>query len=112
KKIAYGELVAGRKFDVALNRDAKRKAAKGWTVLGTSVPRVDMAAMATGQLVYVHNVRMPGMVHGRVVRPPEVGATLVSVDEASVKDVPGFIQVVVRKNFLGVVAEIGRASGR
>jgi nicotinate dehydrogenase subunit B len=48
---------------------------------------------------------MPGMVHGRVVRPPEVGATLVSVEEQSVADVPGLIKVVVRKNFAGVVAE-------
>jgi nicotinate dehydrogenase subunit B len=105
KKATYGDLVGGRKFTVALSPSAKRKPSKDWTVLGTSVPRVDMAAMATGQLVYVHNVRMPGMLHGRVVRPPEVGATLVGVDEASVKDVPGLVKVVVRKNFVGVVAE-------
>ncbi len=105
KKVSYGELVGGKKFSLALNVNAKRKPASEWTVLGSSVPRVDMPAMATGQLVYVHNIRMPGMVHGRVVRPPEVGATLVSVDEQSVADVPGLIKVVVRKNFVGVVAE-------
>ena len=44
------------------------------------------------------------MLHGRVVRPPEVGSTLVSVDESSVRDVPGLVKVVVRKNFVGVVA--------
>jgi CO/xanthine dehydrogenase Mo-binding subunit len=105
KKLAFGELVGGKKFNIALNPKASRKPAREWKVLGTSVPRVDMAAMATGQLVYVQNIRMLGMLHGRVVRPPEVGATLVTVDEQSVADVPGLVKVVVRKNFVGVVAE-------
>ena len=59
----------------------------------------------TGQFEYVHNVRVPGMLHGRVVRPPAVGATLVSVDESSVTGMPGVVKVVVKKNFVGVVAE-------
>ena len=61
--------------------------------------------MVTGQFEYVHNVRVPGMLHGRVVRPPAVGATLVSVDESSVSGMPGVVKVVVKKNFVGVVAE-------
>ena len=105
KKIAYRDLLGGRKFNIGLDPNAKRKPAREWTVLGTSAPRVDMPAMATGQLEFVHNVRVPGMLHGRVVRPPEVGATLVGVDEASVRDIPGFVKVVVKKNFVGVVAE-------
>jgi nicotinate dehydrogenase subunit B len=105
RKVAYADLVGGKKFSIALDPNAKRKATTEWKVLGTSVPRVDMAAMATGQLEYVHNVRVPGMLHGRVVRPPEVGATLVSADERSVADMPGVVKVVVRKNFVGVVAE-------
>ena len=51
--------------------------------------RVDIPAMVTGQFEFVHNVRVPGMLHGRVVRPPVVGATLVGVDESSVRGVPG-----------------------
>jgi CO/xanthine dehydrogenase Mo-binding subunit len=105
KKIAYGDLIGGKRFNAALNAKAARKPARDWTVLGTSVPRVDMPAMVAGQLEFVHNVRVPGMVHGRVVRPPEVGATLVSVDESSVRDIAGLIKVVVRNNFVGVVAE-------
>ena len=105
KTVSYGDLVGGKKFTIAVNPKASRKPAREWTVLGTSVPRVDMPAMATGQLVFVQNIRMPGMVHGRVVRPPEVGATLASVDERSVADMPGVIKVVVKKNFVGVVAE-------
>ena len=73
--------------------------------MGRSVPRVDLPALATAQLEFVYNVRVPGMVHGRVVRPPEVGATVVSVDEGSVSGLPGVLEVVVRGNFVGVVAE-------
>ena len=105
KRVSYGELVGGKKFNLQLSRTAKRKAADQWTVLGTSVPRLDLPAVATAQLEYVHNVRVPGMLHGRVVRPPAVGAQLVGVDESSVRDVPGFVKVVVKANFVGVVAE-------
>ena len=59
----------------------------------------------TGTFEFVHNVHVPGMVHGRVVRPPEIGATVANVDEKSVQHVPGLIKVVVRNNFVGVVAE-------
>jgi nicotinate dehydrogenase subunit B len=105
KKVTYGELVGGKKLSLALNPNAKRKDPRSWTVLGTSVPRVDLPALVTAQFEFVHNVRVPGMVHGAVVRPPEVGATLVSVDEHTVSGLPGFIKVVVKKNFVGVVFE-------
>src|SRR5215211_5651425 len=62
-------------------------------------------AMATGEFEFVHNVRVPGMLHGAVVRPPTVGATLVSIDERSVSDMPGVVRVVAKNNFVGVVAE-------
>ena len=68
-----------------------------WTVLGTPVPRLDLPAMATGRFEFVHNVRVDGMLHGAVVRPPRVNATLLGVDEASVRDLPGFVRVVVRE---------------
>src|SRR4030095_8785986 len=85
--------------------NAKRKAHADWTVLGTPVPRVDLPNVLTANVEYAHNVRVPRMLHGRRVRPPSVGATLVSVDENSVKGMPGFVKIVVRKNFVGVVAE-------
>ena len=104
KRVTYGELVAGKKFLVEVDARAKRKAPGEWKVLGTSVPRLDMAAMATGQLEFVQNVRVPGMLHGAVVRPPEVGATLTNVDEGSVRGMAGVVKVVVKHNFVGVVA--------
>ena len=105
KRATYGELVAGKKLNVVVDAGAKRKPASEWSVLGKPVPRIDMAAMVTGQFEFVHNVRVPGMLHGAVVRPPAVGATLVGVDESSIRDLPGVVKVVVKKNFVGVVAE-------
>ena len=104
-RVTYGALVGGRPWSITLSTTAKRKPAREWTILGQSVRRLDMAALATGTFEFVHNVRVEGMVHGRVVRPPEVGATLVDVDEKSVADLPGFIKVIRRRNFLGVVCD-------
>ncbi len=105
RRVSYGELVAGKKFDIPLSTTARRKPVGEWTVLGKPVARVDLPALATGQFEFVHNVRVPGMLHGRVVRPPAVGAQVVRVDEGSVRAVPGVVKVVVRKSFVGVVAE-------
>jgi nicotinate dehydrogenase subunit B len=105
KKVSYGELIGGKHFEMTIKKDAKRKPPQNWTVLGRSVPRVDMPALATGRFEHVHNVRVPGMVHGRMVRPPSIGATVASVDESSVKDLPGNVRVVVKKNLVGVVAD-------
>ncbi|PYV11214.1 MAG: xanthine dehydrogenase family protein molybdopterin-binding subunit, partial [Acidobacteria bacterium] len=105
RKVGYGELVGARSFGIALNPNAKRKSPGEWTVLGKPLPRVEIPAIATGRFEYVHNVRVAGMLHGRVVRPPAVGASLVSVDESSVQGLPGLVKVVVKKDFVGVVAE-------
>jgi CO/xanthine dehydrogenase Mo-binding subunit len=104
KTTTYKDLLGGKKFAMAVSKDAKRKPPSEWKILGTPVKRVDFPEVMTGRLEYVHNVKLPGMLHGRVVRPPMVGAKVVSVDESSVKDVPG-VRVVVKKDFVGVVAE-------
>ena len=105
RRVSYGDLVGGRRFMLPLDRAATRKRPADWKVLGTSVPRLDIPAMVTAQLDYVHTVRVPGMLHGQVVRPPSVGATLARVDDTSVRGMPGLVRVVVRGNFVGVVAE-------
>lgn len=104
RRVSYGELVAGRKLNVNVDSTVSRKPPKSWTVLGTSVPRLDMPDMATGRFEFVHNVRVPGMLYGAVVRPPAVGATLVGVDESSIRSLPGIVKVVVKNNFVGVIA--------
>jgi nicotinate dehydrogenase subunit B len=69
------------------------------------VKRLDIPALATGRYEFVHNVRLPGMLHGGVVRPPAIGSNLIRIDESSVQGMPGLVKVIVRKNFVGVVAE-------
>ncbi|HWF38293.1 MAG TPA: molybdopterin cofactor-binding domain-containing protein [Candidatus Acidoferrales bacterium] len=105
KKVSYADLIGNKKFNLTLDKNAKRKPASEWTILGTPVKRPDMPAMVTARFEYVHNIRRPGMLHGQVVRPPTVGATVVNVNDASVAKMPGVVKVVVKKNFVGVVAE-------
>jgi CO/xanthine dehydrogenase Mo-binding subunit len=105
KRVTYGALVGGKKFDVPLSMSAKRKHPKEWTVLGTAVPRVDLPTLVSGEFEFVHNLRLPGMLHGQVVRPPAYGATVVSVDESSVAKLPGVVKVVTKGSFVGVVAQ-------
>jgi nicotinate dehydrogenase subunit B len=103
--VRYEELIGNKHFNLPLSATAKRRSAPDWTVLGKPIPSLDRTALMTGQFEFVHHVRIPGMLHGRVVRPPEMGATLLQVDDQSVRSVPGLVKVVVRKNFVGVVAE-------
>ena len=105
RSAGYGDLIGGRRFNLQLDQSAARKHPREWSVLGTPVPRVDMRDMVMGRFEFVHNVKVPGMLHGRVVRPPEVGATLGSVDESSIRELPGIVKVVVKGNFVGVVAQ-------
>lgn len=105
KRTSYGELIGGKTFHLALDSHARRRPSGEWRVLGTPVPRVEMPDLVTGRFEHVHNVRVPGMLHGRVVRPPAVGAKLLKVNEESVKDVAGLVKVVVKRDFVGVVAE-------
>jgi nicotinate dehydrogenase subunit B len=72
--------------------------------VGRSVPRVDIPAKVTGEFVFMQDFRVPGMVHARVVRPPAIGAQLVSIDESSVSGIHGLIKVVRQGNFLAVAA--------
>ncbi len=102
KKLTFAELLGGKRFDRKMTRQAKLKAIADYTVVGQPVPRVDLPAKIAGSFEYVHNVRLPGMLHGRVVRPPAIGAKLIRVDEASVKKLGA--RVVTRGNFVGVVA--------
>ena len=104
-RVSYGELIGGKHFELAVSAAAKRRSPSDWNVLGKPVPSMDRVALMTGTFEFVHNVHVPGMVHGRVVRPPETGSTVANVDENSVLHVPGLIKVVVRNNFVGVVAE-------
>jgi nicotinate dehydrogenase subunit B len=105
QRVSYGNLVYGKRFNLTLNANAVPKDPATWTVLGQSVPRVDIPAKATGVFEYVQKVRVPGMLHGKVVRPATVGAHVASVDQSSVAGMPGNVQVVQINDFVGVVAD-------
>ena len=104
-QVSYGTLVQGKRFNLTLDSKTAFKDPAQYTILGTSVPRIDLPAKATGQFQYVQHVRLPGMLHGKVVRPPFVGSTVVSVNESSLAGLPGKPQLVVKNNFVGVVAD-------
>lgn len=109
----YGDLVGNDTSLVALAEVADLKPTAENHIVGQSVPRVDLPTKAAGGLVYVHDMRVPGMLHGRVVRPPYagvdagdfVGRSLISVDEASIAHLPGIVAVVTIGDFVGIVAE-------
>lgn len=110
--LTFADLVAGEHVRLSIDADAALKPASDYTLVGSSRPRVDIPAKATGQWTYVHDVRVPGMLHGRVVRPPyagfdhgeHVGNSLISIDEGSVADIDGLVGVVAIGDFVGVVA--------
>ena len=103
KKISYAQLVGGKTFNLKVDEKATAKNPKDYKLVGKSIARVDIPDKITGKFTYMQDFRVPGMLHGRVVRPPAYGATLESVDESSVKGIPG-VRVVRDKNFLAVVA--------
>jgi CO/xanthine dehydrogenase Mo-binding subunit len=106
KKITYAELIGGKSFSIKLDpkQPVKEKDPKDYKLIGKPVPRLDIPDKLTGKFTYMQDFKMPGMLHGRVVRPPAIGAKLESVDEASIKDVPGIVKVVRDGDFLGIVA--------
>lgn len=113
RRIGYGELLRGQRFNLNIDGKAPLKPRSEYHLVGKPVRRVDIPAKLTGQLTYVHDMRLPGMLHGRVVRPPYTGADvsaplgsgLLAVDESSVAGLPGLVKVVVIGDFVGVVCE-------
>ncbi|MGH8112734.1 MAG: molybdopterin cofactor-binding domain-containing protein [Rhodanobacteraceae bacterium] len=116
KSVTYGKLVGGKRLDMTIGAsgktfgmkvapNAKLKDPSRYTVIGKSVQRKDIPGKVTGEFTYLQDVRVPGMLHGRVVRPYGIQSQLLKVDETGLKDIPGFVQIVRERNFLGVVAE-------
>ena len=106
-------LLRGQHIRLVLDPTTPLKPSAEWTVAGQSLPRVDIPAKVLGEAAFVHDVRVPGMLHGRVVRPPYAGAdhgefigrTLRAVDESSVSHLPGIVAIVREGDFVGIVAE-------
>ena len=116
KKTSYAELVGGKRFNVKITAtgtgggmkvapEVPAKDPKNYKIVGTSAQRVDLPPKFTGEFTYTADVRVPGMLHGRVVRPPTVNTKPASVDESSIKGIEGMVKVVQDGSFVGVVAK-------
>lgn len=105
REASYGELAAAIDLHVEAGPQSKLKAPSDFRIMGTPLQRVDIPAKVTGGVAYVQDLRLDGMVHARVVRPPSYGATLAKIDSAPVAAMPGVISVVRDGNFLAVVTE-------
>jgi nicotinate dehydrogenase subunit B len=109
RSIPYGQLTGDKPFSVPFTGSAPVKPPSEYKVVGTSVPRNEVPDKVSGKYVYLQHVRLPGMLHARVVRPRGqgaygAGAKIVSLDENSIAQIPG-VRVIRKRNFLGVVSE-------
>ncbi len=113
KQVTYAKLIGGKRFNVALtgrNVDAATgkapmKPVSDLKVVGQSLKRYDIPGKVDGSLKWAVDMKLPGMVHARNVRPPLAGATVQRIDESSVADVPGFLRVIHRGNYVAVICE-------
>ena len=105
RRFGYGDLVAGDLLHVQAEVKSNLKDPATYKVMGQPVPRVDIPAKVTGGAAYVQDMRLPGMVHARLVRPPSYGAQLTECDTSSIEKLPGVVKVVRNGNFLAVIAK-------
>jgi nicotinate dehydrogenase subunit B len=113
KRVTYGELIGGKRFNVTLTGGnvnavtgvAKLKPVQELRTVGQSPQRYDIPAKVDGSLKWAVDVKFPGMVHARNVKPPFAGAKLTGIDESSVRNMPGFVKVLSKGNYVAVVCE-------
>ncbi|MFC4870054.1 xanthine dehydrogenase family protein molybdopterin-binding subunit [Negadavirga shengliensis] len=108
-KLSYAQLANGEKLFHKINNDAKTVPPKEWKIAGTSVPKVNGRDIITGRHQYVSDMSLPGMVYGKILRPPTYGATLENINTAKAEQVPG-VKVVREKDFVGVTAPDSRTA--
>jgi CO/xanthine dehydrogenase Mo-binding subunit len=104
RSVPFSALVGGKHFSLAMDPKAPLLDPSRYRFVGRPIPRGDIPGKVTGEFTYMQDFRRPGMLHARVVRPPAIGARLLSVDESSVRTIPGIVKVVREGNFLAVVA--------
>ncbi len=102
---AYADLAAGKATGLSTKGDAPLKDPSTFTIVGQSIPRVDVPDKVNGTMKYGYDATVPGMVHGKVVRAPSIGATLTSIDFSAAQNMPGVVGVVHDGDFAGLAAE-------
>jgi CO/xanthine dehydrogenase Mo-binding subunit len=103
RTVSYGELVGGKRFEMKLDGKAKPKSASDYKLVGKPVPRMDIPLKVTGAYPYMVDFKLPGMLHGRVIRPPQAGAKLLGIVPG--QRFPGLVKIVTQGDFVGVVCE-------
>ena len=101
--VSIASLIGGKRLDLKINAKASLKDPALYTVVGKPIFRPDLPGKATGRNVFMQDLVVPGMLHGRVIRPAAIGAKLISVDESSIRHIPD-VRVIRMENFLGVVS--------
>ena len=101
RRIGYAELIGGNRFDVKMSGKVKPKDASQYRLVGKPVPRKDIELKVTARYDYMVDFKLPGMLHARVVRPPQAGAKLLGLDAK--QKLPGLVDVVTRGDFVAVV---------
>ena len=104
RKLGYGELI-GNGFELKVDPKAKVKAHTEYAVVGQSIARVDIPAKVSGEHPYVHDFKLPGMLHARVIRSTQIGARIASVDDQAARKIKGFVRTVRQGEFLAVVCD-------
>jgi nicotinate dehydrogenase subunit B len=104
QRVGIGTLVGGRRLSLKMDPKAPLKDPLRYAVVGKPLARPDVPEKCTGRHVYLQDLTVPGMLHGRVIRPPSFGAKLLSVDESSIRSIPD-VRIVRIESFLGVVAK-------
>ena len=105
RRVSFGELVAGQEQHVRAGSVLPPRQPGAPRYAGVTLPRVDIPGKLKGELAYVHDLRLPAMVHARVVRPPAQGARLLAVESAQVMRLPGVLEIVRDGRFLAVIAD-------
>jgi nicotinate dehydrogenase subunit B len=104
KSISYAQLAGGGVIRIGIDDAAPLRAPKDYTIVGRSVPRLDLPAKALGTFLYMHDFKVPGMLHARAVHPPAMKAKLESWSDADCRKIPGYLRAVRKDDFLAVIA--------
>ncbi len=105
RRTSYWELFGGKKFHCQVTGQGRPKQPQAYRIVGKPAGRLDLLAKVTGSAFFIHDMDLPGMVHGRVLRPPNYDARLVAADEDGAYRIAGVLRVVRDGTFLGVIAE-------
>ena len=105
RRVGYGELAVSAPLQLAVDAKVALKKPADYQWIGKAVPRVDIPGKLTGEWTYVHDFRLPGMLHARVLRPGAAGASLLSFDDSAAKKIDGFVRTVRKGDFLAVLAK-------